>query len=66
MEVPTDKLMAEVARRMDCQNKPEKHVILVGTPCACWKRMRLHLSGLTCPAAAQALQGVAKARSRRS
>ena len=35
VEVPTDKLMAEVARRMDCQKKPEKHIILVGTPCTC-------------------------------
>eukprot|EP01026_Neomeris_dumetosa_P040781 TRINITY_DN3374_c0_g1_i12.p1 TRINITY_DN3374_c0_g1~~TRINITY_DN3374_c0_g1_i12.p1 ORF type:complete len:252 (+),score=45.33 TRINITY_DN3374_c0_g1_i12:32-757(+) len=31
-DVSTDALLAEVARRMECLNKPEKRVILVGPP----------------------------------
>lgn len=29
-DVTTETLMAEVQRRLDCQTKPEKRVILVG------------------------------------
>jgi hypothetical protein len=31
-EVPTDALMAEIARRLECQTKPEKRLILIGPP----------------------------------
>jgi cytidylate kinase len=31
-EVSTDALMREVQRRLDCQSKPDKRVILVGPP----------------------------------
>lgn len=30
-EVPASELMGELKRRMDCQDKPEKRIILVGT-----------------------------------
>jgi len=30
--ISTDALMAEMKRRLDCQNKPEKRIILVGPP----------------------------------
>ena len=30
VDVPTEKLMAEVQRRLNCQLKPQKRVILVG------------------------------------
>jgi len=29
-EIPVGDLMAEVARRLDCQGKPEKRLILIG------------------------------------
>merc|ERR1719263_2629660 len=31
-EVPVGELMAEVRRRLECQDKPEKRLILVGPP----------------------------------
>lgn len=31
-EVSTEALMAEISRRLACQNKPEKRLILVGPP----------------------------------
>ena len=31
-EVSTDALMREVQRRLDCQSKPDKRVILIGPP----------------------------------
>mmetsp|Transcript_23905 Transcript_23905/g.28929 ORF Transcript_23905/g.28929 Transcript_23905/m.28929 type:complete len:238 (-) Transcript_23905:249-962(-) len=31
-DISTENLMAEVARRLDCQTKPEKRIILVGPP----------------------------------
>ena len=33
VDVPTEKLMEEVQRRLNCQSKPQKRVILVGGPC---------------------------------
>ena len=29
-EITTEQLMKEMQRRLDCQNKPEKHVVLAG------------------------------------
>ena len=30
VDVPTEELVKEMQRRLECQYKPEKHVILVG------------------------------------
>jgi len=31
-DVPTDDLIKEVQRRIECTMKPEKHVVLIGQP----------------------------------
>lgn len=31
-EVSTEALVAEIARRLECQNKPERRLILIGPP----------------------------------
>ena len=31
VDVPTEELVKEMQRRLSCQSKPEKHVILIGT-----------------------------------
>lgn len=30
VDVPTEELVKEMQRRLNCQSKPEKHVILIG------------------------------------
>lgn len=34
-DVDTEVLVAELKRRLDCQTKPEKHVILIGAQAYC-------------------------------
>jgi hypothetical protein len=29
-EIPTEKLLCEMQRRLECQNKPEKRIVLLG------------------------------------
>lgn len=29
-EVPTERLLKEMQRRLDCLNKPDKHLVLIG------------------------------------
>ena len=31
-EISTDELMREIQRRLECQNKPDKRLILIGPP----------------------------------
>ena len=31
VDIPTEELVKEMQRRLSCQSKPEKHVILIGT-----------------------------------
>ena len=34
-EVPASELMAELKRRLECQDKPEKRIILIGSYSTC-------------------------------
>ena len=43
-DVPTEELVHEVQRRLECLNKPEKRLILIG---AAWARGLAHKRGMT-------------------
>lgn len=45
-DVPLDDLVAEMRRRLECQSKPEKHVILIG-PSFPFKRSELLIASST-------------------
>lgn len=43
-EIPTESLVHEVQRRLECLNKPEKRLILIGA----WPPLQQGRRGMTC------------------